>query len=148
MNAAANDTIAAPTTPVTRQAFLRDVGMFHGKLLLFGICDLLLFPAALIAVALDFVKGRGEPDGRHFYSVVNAGKAADRYIDLFAASDRAPATVYWRPSADTATIDGLAVELEAKLKTAYDSGELSTAAQQAVERVIAAARRIADNSAR
>jgi hypothetical protein len=105
-------------------ALFRDAAAFHGKLLLYGFCDLLLFPVAMIAVAVDVVL-RSQPVGRYFYSVVHFGKAADDWLNLFGAADRAPESVHRYASMHARNVDGLLNELESKLRAGYDKGDIS-----------------------
>ena len=123
-----------------RNAFLRDAALFHGKLALDGLRDLLLFPATLIAASVD-VFTRSKPVGRYFYDVLHFGKETERWIDLFSAVDRAPATERPRPNLGAPSLDELVGQFERKLKAEHESGELSEAAKRALERLREAARR-------
>jgi hypothetical protein len=131
----------------SRQVFLRDAALFHGKLFVDGIRDLILFPAALVAVGVDLIK-RGEPAGRYFYDVVHFGKQTEQWINLFEVVDTAPDTDSPRPSIGAPSIDQLIDDLETKLKAGYDKGEISATAKRAIDQILAATKRAIRNSTR
>lgn len=134
-----SNTEAAPADTDVRKEFLRDAVVFQGKLLVDGLRDLILFPATLLAAGVDYFT-RAEPVGRHFYDVVLFGKHTERWIDLFAAADRAPPTDRARPEFDAPSLDELVSQLEKKLKAERESGEISAAAKRAIDRVLDAAK--------
>lgn len=125
-----------------RQTFLRDAAVFHAKLIVDGLRDLMLFPATLVATGIDLVK-REDPPGRRFYAVVHFGKQTGQWIDLFEAADRAPATDGPRPTIRAASFDDLADQFEQKVKEEVEKGDLSASARRAVDQIVAAAQRAA-----
>ena len=132
--------------PDLRRVFLRDAVVFQGKLLLDGLRDVILFPVALIATAVDFVK-RDDPPGRHFYDVVHFGKETEQWIDLFEAVERAPETSRRRPNIKGPSLDDFIDDVEGKLKTGHERGELSAAAKRVVEQILETAKKAFDDSA-
>ena len=136
------------TTPEmdARRVFVRDAIVFQGKLLLDGFRDVILFPVALIAAAVDFVR-RDDPPGRHFYDVVHFGKETEQWIDLFEAVDRAPETGRPRPNLKGPNLDEFIDDVEKKLKAGHEKGELSASAKELVEEMMEAAKRAFNNSA-
>jgi len=129
----------------SRKAFLRDAAVFHGKLFLDGLCDVILFPTALVAVAADLIR-RDEPLGRHFYDVVHLGKQSEQWINLYEVADRLPAPDSPRRNIDAPNLDQMVDDLETKLKNVYDKGEISAAARQAIDQAMEATRRAIRNS--
>lgn len=74
----------------TRWVILRDLLIFQVKLVLDGAKDLVLAPLSLLAAALDMVLDDGQP-GYRFYAVMRLGERYDRWLSLFAATDKANA---------------------------------------------------------
>jgi hypothetical protein len=128
-----------------RKVFIRDAALFHGKLLLDGLRDFILFPAALIAALVDVVR-RDDPPGRHFYDVVHFGQQTERWIDLFEVVDRAPETDMPRPTLEGPSLDNLVDEVEAKLRAGHEKGEISAAAKQAIDQILEAAKKAVNKS--
>lgn len=122
-----------------RNRLLRDAAVFQGKLILDGLRDVVLFPAALIAVAVDFFK-KDEPVGKRFYDVLHFGQQTEHWIDLFEAVERAPETEAPRPTIDVPSLDDFIDELERKLKAEYEKGDVAASAREAVDRAIDAVR--------
>lgn len=69
---------------------LRDVLEFQFKLVVDGIKDFALAQVALGAALIDLVLRDGSP-GRRFYGIVRVSDRFDRWLDLHAVSERAPA---------------------------------------------------------
>ncbi len=67
----------------------RDVLEFQFKLVVDGLKDLTLAQVALGAALLDYLRRDGSP-GRRFYGIVRLSDRFDRWLDLHAASERAP----------------------------------------------------------
>jgi len=126
-----------------RKTFLRDAVIFHGKLLLDGLRDFILFPVTLVAALVDLVQ-RKDPPGRHFYDVVHFGRETEHWINLFEAADRAPPSEHPRPNIDGPNLDDFVDDIETKVKDRYEKGELSAAARETVEQIMKAARKAID----
>ena len=139
------NTDAAPADTDSRKEFLRDALVFQGKLVVDGLRDLILFPAALVAAGVDFFT-HSEPAGRHFYDVLHFGKQTEGWIDLFEATDRAPPSDRSHLDLDAPSLDELVAQLEQKLKSERETGELSAAARRAINRVVDAAKRAMNGS--
>jgi len=138
------DATADRAEPPVR-AFLRDAIVFHGKLLLDGVRDFVLFPVSVVAALVDLVK-RDEPVGARFYGVIHFARETEQWIDLFEAADRTPATDRPRPNISGPSLDEFVDEFETKLRDQYESGELSESARQKVEQLLAAAKNALDGS--
>jgi hypothetical protein len=68
---------------------MRDVLEFQFKLVVDGLKDLALAQVALGAAIVDLVRRDGSP-GRRFYGIVRLSERFDQWLDLHAASERAP----------------------------------------------------------
>ena len=123
-----------------RQVFLRDAVVFHGKLLLDGLRDVVLFPVALITALIDLLR-RDDPAGHRFYDVVHFARETEQWIDLFEAADRAPDTGRPRPNIEGPRLDDFIDDIEQKLKAGHERGELSASAKQAFEQILEAAKK-------
>ena len=130
-----------------RRIFIRDAVIFHGKLLLDGLRDFILFPVTLVAALVDLVQ-RKDPPGRHFYDAVHFGRETEKWIDLFEAASRAPPSEQPRPNMDGPSLDDFVDDIETKVRERYEKGELSAAARDAVEQIMEAARKAVDRGRR
>lgn len=68
---------------------MRDVLEFQFKLVVDGLKDLALAQVALGAALVDLIRGDGTP-GRRFYGIVRLSERFDQWLDLHAATARAP----------------------------------------------------------
>jgi len=128
-----------------RHVFLRDAVVFHGKLMLDGFRDVILFPVALITALVDLIRPDDTP-GRRFYDVLHFARETEQWIDLFEAADRAPATDRPRPNIDGPRLDEFIDDVEKKLRAGHEKGELSASAIEIVEQMLEAARKAMDRS--
>jgi hypothetical protein len=78
------------TTNRSRWVILRDLLIFQVKLILDGAKDIVLAPISIGAVVLDLFLPTDKP-GERFYSVLRLGEKYDRWLSLFAASEKASA---------------------------------------------------------
>ncbi len=83
------DGIDLDAEPVSWGGVMRDVLEFQFKLVVDGLKDLALAQVALGAAIVDFVRRDGSP-GRRFYGIVRLSERFDQWLDLHAASERAP----------------------------------------------------------
>lgn len=74
-----------------RGVVLRDLLIFHVKLAVDGMKDVVLAPASLGAAVLDLLLP-GERPGHRFYTVMRIGERFDRWLSLFSAVEHADAT--------------------------------------------------------
>ena len=96
-------------------AVVRDVLEFQFKLVVDGLKDLALAQVALGAALIDLIRRDGSP-GRRFYGIVRVSERFDRWLDLHAVSERAPAdTVEIGPVA-TRSVDDVFEGLEASAR--------------------------------
>ena len=128
-----------------RSVFVRDAVVFHGKLMLDGFRDVILFPVSLVMALVDLIRPDDTP-GRRFYDVVHFARETEQWIDLFAAAARAPASDRPRPAIDAPRLDEFIDDVEAKLRAGHEKGELSASAIEVVEQMLEAARKAMDRS--
>jgi hypothetical protein len=74
----------------TRWVIFRDLMIFQLKLMLDGLKDLALMPLSIAAAALD-IFFPGDRPGHRFYAVMRVGERFERWLSLFAASEKADA---------------------------------------------------------
>lgn len=132
--------------PHSRMEFLRDAAVFHVKLMLDGIRDVILFPVSLIAVLIDVIRHDDRP-GHRFYEVAHFGRETERWINLFAAADRAPETDRPRPSIEAPGLDDIIDDIENKLRDKNSRDDLSAKVQDTVQQILGAARNAMQRSA-
>ena len=126
--------------PNPRNVFLRDAVVFHGKLILDGFRDVILFPVSLIAALVDLLR-RDAPAGHRFYEVVHFARQTEQWINLFEAADRAPNIERPRLNIGGPSLDEFVDDVGRKLKAGHESGELSASAKAAVEQMLEAAKK-------
>ena len=91
-----------------RRVVLRDLMIFHAKLLLDGAKGIALLWVATGAALVDVVFP-GERPGRLFYLVMRIGERADAWLNLYGAAAGASATddgLFGRSKAGSATLLG------------------------------------------
>jgi len=76
-----------PTVVASRHVTLRDFMIFQLKLALDGLKGVIVFQVSILAMVVDFLRGRGEKP-RWFYTVVRASERFDRWLDLYGAVER------------------------------------------------------------
>ncbi len=91
-----------------RRVVLRDLAIFHIKLLLDGAKGIALLWVATGAALIDIVLP-GERPGRFFYPVLRVGERADAWLNLYGAAEGASATedgLFGRSRAGASTLLG------------------------------------------
>lgn len=111
----------------SRWRLVRDVLVFHVKLTLDGLKDLVLGPISLAAAAIGLLVPGSDPS-RYLAKVKRLGKGYDEWIDLYDEQDRDS-----RASGQAGLDDHLA-RLERAL--AAQRGPLSLQAKDAIERAL------------
>ena len=74
-------------TVTSRGVTVRDFAIFQLKLAVDGTKDFVAFWCSVVAIALDFLAGRGRRP-RLFYSVVRASERFDKWLNLHSAVQR------------------------------------------------------------
>jgi hypothetical protein len=67
---------------------LRDLIIFQIKLVMDGLKDIVLAPVSIVAAIADLLLP-GTRRGHRFYAVMRVGERFDRWLNLFAAAERA-----------------------------------------------------------
>ncbi len=120
-----------PIGPDNRWAFLRDVLVFQGKLLLSNLRDFALMPATLIAAGLDiFLKG--DRHGAFFYRVLRWAAHSEEVIGVYSALGHTDAP----PVAVNAnyTVDAMIARLESVLVRECEKGGTASTVKAAMDR--------------
>lgn len=125
----------------TRRVLLRDIGVLQMKLVVDGIRDLFLVPAALIAGLLSLIShNNGEP-GLQFYRLLAWGKESEVWINLFGALKNAPEDVEQFDSFGGKDIDDIVNRLESFVVEEAQRGGVTSQAKHRLEKILAAVRR-------
>lgn len=142
---------AVPAVPAVREPdhraqrwrLARDVLVFQAKLFVDGMKDLVLAPVSLGAALIGLLIHREDP-GRPFYAVLRLGHGFDRWVNLFAASQRAlppAAELEANPAANLSAnpgegLDAYVARLEGVLREQYGRGGLTAKAKDAIDKAI------------
>ena len=119
------ESVSAGVEQVGWWTVLGDVFEFQFKLVVDGIKDLALAQVALGAALIDLIRRDGSP-GRRFYGIVRVSERFDRWLDLHAVSERAPAdTVELGPVA-TRSVDDVLEGLETSAKRVAEASSRLT----------------------
>ncbi|MBE9549772.1 MAG: hypothetical protein IMF09_10235 [Proteobacteria bacterium] len=107
-----------------RWQLIRDSLVFQGKLIIDGVRDLLLVPAALIATILGLIIHPREPD-YYFKQVISWGRDSESWINLFGKNNE---------SIKTSQLDDLVLIAEEKIRAEYDKGGITASVKDAIDR--------------
>ncbi len=117
--------------PPSRWAFIRDVAVFQGKLVIDGLRDLVLVPLSLAAAIIGMLAEPKDP-GKKFYRVVAFGRRSDRWINLFGAARSSHPEEFTDEDADHG-IDDLVARLELRIVEQNARGGITAQARRAVD---------------
>ena len=113
--------------------------LFRVKLLVDGLKDLVLSPAALIAVVVGLLRDPAHP-GRYFYRLMRMGRDFDRWVDLFGADETKRLS---GPSAESryageqpSGLDSVIDRLQQAVVDQQARGGLTEKARQAIDRAL------------
>jgi hypothetical protein len=132
MNTSPFNTAARPD----RKTLIRDVAMFQVKLVVDGLRDLVLLPAALIAGLISFLHTEGESVGPEFYRVISVGKQSEDWIDLFGAVDNAPPDVADDVRFADVSLDDLVSRIETYVVEEYRRGGVTAQAKSRISQLL------------
>ena len=119
---------------VTRWVLLRDVAVFHGKLVLDGLKDILLSPVALGAAAISLFN-REDETGRQFYEVLHTARRLEDWLNKYGEADRVPAPGF-ATKQEGESIDAMIARLEELVKRQYERGGVTANAKDAIDRAL------------
>lgn len=137
MDAAEDDN---PPT-VSRWTLIRDVGVFQVKLIVDGLRDLLLVPAALVAGIASLLSSKNDQPGPQFYQLLQWGKQSEQWIDLFNSVKNAPEQAPVPPQFTDQGMDDIVERFEAFVVAEYKSGGLTAQAREQLDRLLNSVRR-------
>ncbi len=120
---------------------VRDVAVLQVKLLVDGLRDLVLLPAALIVGVVSLVKSENGKPGPHFYRLLVFGKRSERWINLFGAIENSPEKFDYADSFGNADIDDIISRVEAFVIDEHRRGGVTAQAQARIHQAIAAMQR-------
>lgn len=116
----------------TRWTMLKDMLFFQFKLVLDAVRDLILSPAAFIAVLFDVFKGHHQQES-YFYKLMSLGRQSDKWINLFGAGKEVPDQIE-QPSEKTQEgVDQMLSKLELVLKEQHEKGGLTASAKLRID---------------
>ena len=121
--------------PLDRWTLILDMSVLQLKLVLDGLRDALLIPISLIAGLVDLVIG-SDRGSRYFYDVVHLGKRSERWINLFAASERVEAPQIPVSPAEEARVDAILQKAERALTDQVERGGVTAQAKDAIDRAL------------
>lgn len=107
-----------------RWQLIRDSLVFQGKLIIDGLRDLFLVPAALMATILGLITHPREPD-HYFKQVINWGRDSEHWINLFGNKYE---------SSKNRQLDDLVQIAEEKIRAEYEKGGIATSLKNAIDR--------------
>jgi hypothetical protein len=120
-----------------RGELVREGAVFQLKLMADGLRDLVLMPVSLIATLIGLLRGGQDPH-REFRQVIEAGRASERWINLFGTHD-----VPGDANA-VASIDSLFEKLEETLKQQYLTSGISQKLKVEINEALQAAQEQAE----
>lgn len=131
-----NKEVPAAVERYGRWELIRDVLVFQGKLVVDGLRDVLLAPAALITGILAIVAPNPTTE-RLFFDVLRLGVRLDAWINLFGAlSRKRRRQELGIDASDPESIDILLDKVEQLLKRLHARGGLTRQAKEQIDRVL------------
>lgn len=131
-----NKNVPAATERYGRWGLIRDVLVFQGKLLIDGLRDVLLAPAALITGILAIVAPNPRTE-RLFFDVLRLGIRLDAWINLFGAlSRKRRRQELGIDASDPESLDVLLDKVEQMLKRLHARGGLTRQAKEQIDKVL------------
>jgi hypothetical protein len=133
-----------PETPgdyPDRWTLIRDLFVFQAKLLVDGLRDLLLMPAALVAGIWSLVSGDNGRPGPQFYRLISLGKESETWIDLFKAYENAPQELRREHEFAVKNLDELVGRFESFVVEEYERGGVTAQAKERIDKALDAIQR-------
>jgi len=131
----------SPNDYPDRWTLIRDLFVFQAKLLVDGLRDLLLVPAALVAGIWSLVAGEKGLPGPQFYRLISLGKQSERWIDLFKAYENAPGEVRREHEFAVSNMDELVDRFESFVVDEYERGGVTAQAKERIDKALDAIQR-------
>ena len=133
-----------PETPgdyPDRWTLIRDLFVFQAKLLVDGLRDLLLVPAALVAGIWSLVSSDNGRPGPQFYRLISLGKESETWIDLFKAYENAPQELRREHEFAVKNLDELVGRFESFVVDEYERGGVTAQAKERIDKALDAIQR-------
>ena len=133
-----------PETPgdyPDRWTLIRDLFVFQAKLLVDGLRDLLLVPAALVAGIWSLVSSDNGRPGPQFYRLISLGKESETWIDLFKAYENAPQELRREHEFAVKNLDELVGRFESFVIEEYERGGVTAQAKERIDKALDAIQR-------
>jgi hypothetical protein len=113
--------------PHARWKFMRNVAVFHLKLLLNNLHNFVQVPLTLIVALVDLIF-KTQPEGARFYKLLEYGRTIDDSIDIYSVVAHRERTL----NADY-TVDNLVSKLEGVILREYEKGGSAASIKAAVD---------------
>ena len=124
-----------------RWTLIRDLALLQLKLVVYGLRDLILVPASLIAGVASLIGGDGKHPGPQFYRLLGVGKRSEHWINLFGAHRHSPDGVASEREFNDASIDDIIGRVESFVVDEYQRGGVTAQAKARLDSVLKSIRR-------
>ncbi len=124
-----------------RWTLLRDLGVLQVKLLVDGLRDLILVPAALVAAIISIASSKDGKPGTQFYQLLAWGRESEIWINLFAALKNAPEDIGRPQPFGDRDIDDIVGRLESFVVDEVKRGGVTTQAKDRLDKILDAVQR-------
>jgi len=121
-----------------RWTLARDIAVLQVKLVVDGLRDLILVPASLVVGVVSLLSGGDGRPGDQFYRLLGMGKQSERWIDLFAALQNAPADLDHVEQLPDAGMDDLVKRFETFVVDEHRRGGITAQAKARLDKAISA----------
>ena len=118
-----------------RWTLLRDIGILQVKLIVDGLRDFLLVPISLVIGIASLFKSADDA-GNEFYELLRLGKKTERWINLFGAAERVPASISERVNFPDSDIDALVSRVESFVVDEYRTGGVTKQAKDRLDQLL------------
>ena len=131
----------APGSYPDRWTLIRDLFVFQAKLLVDGLRDLVLVPAAFVAGIWSLVSSDNGRPGPQFYKLISLGKESETWIDLFKAYENAPEELRREHEFAVKNMDELVGRFESFVVDEYERGGVTAQAKERIDKALDAIQR-------
>lgn len=122
-------------------SLIRDLAVLQAKLLVDGLRDIILVPAALIAAIVSLVRSDNGVPGPEFYKLLVVGKQSEHWINLFGALENAPEGVDHSSAFGDSGMDDIVAKVETFVVDEYRRGGVTAQAKARIDAALKAMRR-------
>lgn len=118
-----------------RWILVRDMLVFHCKLITDGFRDLVLLPASLVAGLTSLLR-KGPNPGPEFYDLLRLGRRSERWINLFGQLERKDGPASDDDEFEGKDFDELVSRVEAFVVDEYRKGGITAKAKQRMDNAL------------